>query len=116
MERSTSELFLKLRERLGEDGAKALADYVEGVKDTIISRFPTREEIFQMFEGVRMRMEALEMRMESLEDKVDAKISALEEKINSTNLMLVFLIILTILGMTVFNPNFVSIVRMLLGR
>jgi len=51
---------------------------------------------------------------------MDVKISALREELNAKigrlNLMLVFLIILTILGMTLFNPNFITIMRMLLGR
>ena len=51
---------------------------------------------------------------------MDARFDALEEKLNRRieriNLMLIFLIILNIVAMTLLNPNFVSILKMLLGR
>jgi len=145
MRPSTAELFLKLREKLGEDTAKVLTDYLEEVKEDLTSKFMTREEAIQWFEALRAEINALRMEMKALEEKMDAKYSVLEErikaleekmkafqdmmneryqrleerfdhKIDRTNLLLFFLIILSILGMTLFNPNFISIINMLLGR
>ncbi len=188
MRQSTAELFLKLREKLGEDTAKVLTDYLEDVKEDLTSKFMTREEAIQWFEALRSEIkaldekitasrnefmgmyEALKSEIKSLEEKVDAKYSVLEERINAvekevkaleekmnakysaleerikavetevkaldekmneryqrleekfdhkidrTNLLLIFLIILTILGTTLFNPNFINIMKMLLGR
>jgi len=104
----------------------------------------TREESIQWFEALKAEINALRSEIKALEEKMDAKYSALEErikaveaevkaleekmneryqrleekfdhKIDRTNLLLFFLIILSILGMTLFNPNFISIIKMLLG-
>ncbi len=173
MRQSTAELFLKLREKLGEDTAKVLTDYLEDVKENLTSKFLTKDEAIQLFETLKAEIRAnrreyiqmfktlkteikaleekvdtkysyLEGLIHSLEEKMDAKYSVLEEKIKAvetevkaldekmneryqrleekfdhkidrTNLLLFFLIILTILGMTLFNPNFIGIVKMLLG-
>jgi len=161
MRPSTAELFLKLREKLGEDTAKVLTDYLEEVKEELTSKFMTREESIQWFEALKAEINALRSEIKALEEKMDAKYSALEEKmdakysvleerikaveaqvkaleekmkafqdmmneryqrleerldhkIDRTNLLLFFLIILSILGMTLFNPNFISIIKMLL--
>ncbi len=173
MRQSTAELFLKLREKLGEDTAKVLTDYLEDVKEDLTSKFLTKDEAIQLFETLKAEIranrreyiqmfKALKTEINALEEKVDAKYSVLEEKINAvekevraleekmdakysyleglinalrnemneryqrleekfdhkidrTNLLLIFLIILTILGTTLFNPNFINIMKMLLG-
>ncbi len=199
MRQSTAELFLKLREKLGEDTAKVLTDYLEDVKEDLTSKFLTKDEAIQLFETLKAEIranrreyiqmfKALKAEIKALDEKMDAKYSALEEKINAvekevkaleekmdakysyleglihsleekmdakysaledriksveteikaldekmneryqrleekfdhkidrTNLLLIFLIILTILGTTLFNPNFINIMKMLLGR
>jgi len=98
----------------------------------------TREEAIQWFEALKAEIRALEEKMEAKYSVLEERIKALEEKmkafqdmmneryqrleerfdhkIDRTNLLLFFLIILSILGMTLFNPNFISVINMLLGR
>ncbi len=188
MRQSTAELFLKLREKLGEDTAKVLTNYLEDAKEDLTSKFLTkdeaihwfetldekidivrkeatsmfetlkaeiranRREYIQMFETLKAEINGVRAEVKALEEKMNAKYSVLEErikaveaevkaleekmkafqdminekykrleekfdhKIDRTNLLLIFLIILTILGTTLFNPNFIGIIKMLLGR
>ncbi|MEO0168516.1 MAG: hypothetical protein ABIL21_08350, partial [candidate division WOR-3 bacterium] len=63
------------------------------------------------------RFEALNEKLESFKRGTDAEIDALRSDVNSKfnkiTLILYFLIILNILAMTLFNPNFVQFMKLL---
>ena len=116
----------RLIEKFGQDGAEAimqaLDEGLQKVENGLVRSLPVTEksvtgELVQkeVFESEIRRLEDLiRSEIRRLEDLIRSEVNRIEEKIERIEDRLTFIIVLLILGFTLFNPSFIGLIKSLL--
>jgi len=117
----------RLIEKFGQDGAEAIMQALDERFQKVENEFArslavteqsvTTGELVQkeVFESEIKRLEDLiRSEVRRLENLIRSEVSRIEEKIKRIEDKLTFIIVLLILGFTVFNPSFIGLIKSLL--
>ena len=123
-----NDLFEELSDKIGKDGAKKISKVIEDILSFIIQE--SKKEIDEKKENIKaqlynelrnelatkefVRAEINEVRAEI--NEVRAEINEVRAEIKQNNLLLKVLIGISLFALTIFNPNFITLIEKIFSK